>query len=118
MNDGSKYGIDLSSSERQKMSEELTTHDVLQETVYGWLNGTTMWFSVTDMKDFTYADFAEHIGNDANEFFYDAKYDARNYFWYASDCEYACFMAMFKQNLEGEWVIYATGSTQIKNPNW
>lgn len=115
--DGSEYGIDLTSSEIQKMSEQLTTHSVLQETVYGWLKGTTMFFSATDMAKLTYADFAEHIGNDANEFFYDTKYNGRTYTWCASDKNYAKLTAIFRENSDGEWVIYASGSSQITMPD-
>ncbi len=115
--DGSEYGIDLNSCLIQKMSEELTTHDVLQETVYGWLKGTTMFFSATDMKNLTYGDFVEHIGCDASEFYFDANYESRVYIWNASDRQYARFMAHFRKNPEDKWVVYATGASQITMPD-
>ena len=115
--DGSEYQIDLNSTESQKMSDVLTTHAVLQETVYGWLKGTTMFFSLTDMKNLTYADVAEHIGNDANEYRFNSMFESREYVWYASDKQYARFLASFRKNAEDEWVIHATGSTQIAMPD-
>lgn len=115
--DGSEYGIDLNSSKVQNMSEAMTTHDVLQETVYGWLKGTTMFYSATEMKNLTYADFVEHIGCDANEFYFDNKYDSRVYTWNASDRQYARFMVHFRKNLEDKWVVYATGASQIEMPD-
>ena len=112
-----KYGIDLNSSEIQKMSDVLTTHAVLQETVYGWLNGTTMLYSLTDKAGLKYADFAEHIGNDANEYFFDTRSNSRAFTWMASDKQYARFTAFFRENAEGDWVIYASGSAQISMPD-
>ena len=117
MSDNNKYGIDYASSEVQKMSDVLTTHDILQETVYGWLKGTTMFFSITDMAGLTYEDFAEHIGNDANEYFFDTRSNSRVFTWMAFDKQYARFTAFFRENAEGDWVIYASGSAQISMPD-
>lgn len=116
--DGSEYGIDLCSAEVQKMGSELTTHAVLQETAYGWLNGTTMWFSLCELGKLTYGDFALHIGCDANDFFFDEKYNARAYAWYASDKEFCRFCAWFKEGDDGVWRIYVTGSTNISDPRF
>lgn len=115
--DGSEYGIDLNSTEIQKMSENRTTHDVLQETVYGWLKGTTMFFSLTDMANLTYDDFVNHIGNDANEFYFDQSYEGRVYIWHASDREFSKLVVTFRKNLNDEWVVYASSSTQITMPD-
>ena len=115
--DGSEYGIDLCSEQIQKMSEQYTTHDVLQETVYGWLKGTTMFFSLTDMAALTYADVAEHIGNDANEFYFDKKFNSRVYVWCASDRQNCRFLVTFRENAEGEWVINSSGSSQVTMPD-
>ena len=114
--DGSVYGIDLNSTAVQKMAEIGPTHDVLQETVYGWLKGTTLyWFS--DLSHLTYADFAEHIGCDAQEYRFKALGSQRSYTWVASDDPFAKFGAFFRENDDGEWTIYATGSSQIHMPD-
>ena len=42
--DGSQYGIDLENTAIQKMAEAGATHAILQETVYFWLKGTTMFW--------------------------------------------------------------------------
>ncbi len=113
--DGSSFGIDLNSETLQKMSEELTTHAVLQETVYGWLQGTTLYFC-SDLNKLTYADFVNHIGCDATEYRFDSKYQARTYTWRASDKPIACLCALFKEK-EGAWRIYSTGSAQVRMPD-
>ena len=115
--DGSQYGIDLSSKAIQPMAEGGPTHAVLQETVYGWLRGTTMMFAISDMADLTYADFVEHIGCDAQEFFYKELGQQRAYTWIATDKQYAKFAAFFRENDQGEWTIWASGSAQITMPD-
>ena len=115
--DGSCYGIDLNSSAVQKMAEAGSTHDVLQETVYGWLGGTTV-FWISDMNHLTYADFVEHIGCDAQEFSFRSLGSKRSYTWIASDNPLTKFGAFFCENENGEWTIYATGSSQISTPDW
>lgn len=114
--DGSQYGIDLNNPETQPMSECGPTHAVLQETVYGWLNGTTMFFSLTDMASYTYGMFVEHIGCDAQEFCYDPRGEHRVYTWVATDKPTAKFSAFFKKNDNGEWTINATGAAQVRMP--
>ena len=115
--DGSCYGIDLNSSTVQKMAETGPTHDVLQETVYGWLEGVTV-FWISDKNHLTYADFVEHIGCDAQEYSFRSLGSKRSYTWIASDNPLAKFGAFFCENDNGEWTIYATGSSQINTPDW
>lgn len=112
--DGSQYGIDFLNEEMQPMSDQRPTHDTLQETVYGWLRGTTIYFC-SDLSNLSYADFVEHIGCDASEYRYSAKMDARDYIWYASDKENAWFVAEFRLKLDG-WRIVASGSAQVSMP--
>lgn len=115
--DGSQYGIDLNGTATQPMAEAKATHAILQETVYFWLKGTTMFFSVTDMAGRTYCDFVEHIGCDAQEYRYDARGENRVYTWVATDKPVAKFSAFFRKNDSGEWTINATGSAQISVPD-
>ncbi len=116
-NERTSFEIDLLSTATQPMSSTLTTHAVLQETVYGWLKGTTMFFSLTDMANFTYGDFVNHIGCEANEYRLDPRGNCRVYTWFATDKENAKFSAFFKENENGEWTINASGSVQISMPD-
>lgn len=113
--DGSCYGIDLNSTVVQKMAEIGPTHYVLQETVYGWLKGTTFYI-MSDLSTLTYADFVEHIGCDAQEYRYQKLGDQRAYTWIASEDPLVKFGAFFRENDKGEWTIYSTGSTQVSVP--
>lgn len=115
--DGLCYGIDLASSQIQPMSRELPTHDVLQETVYGWLRGTTIYVYSEEYHQLTYADFANHIGCDATEYFFSTRDNARVYTWRASDKPNAKFSVFFRANQEGRWTVFASGSTQIGMPD-
>ncbi|MBR6650790.1 MAG: hypothetical protein IKL36_05195 [Clostridia bacterium] len=115
--DGADYGIDLKSALVQTMSEEKTTHAVLQETVYGWLKGTTLYMFSPELRTMTYSNFANHIGCDANEFYYSEKDQARVYTWIAEDKPNARFSVFFKEKLEGEWNVYASGSVQVIMPD-
>lgn len=115
--DGSQYGIDLDSTDTQPMAEGGPTHDQLQETVYGWLKGMTMFMITSEYSGLTYADFVEHIGCDAQEYRYKSLGHQRVYTWVATDKEYAKFGAFFRENDEGEWTIWATGSSQITMPD-
>lgn len=113
--DGSQYGINLDSISTQKMYENGPTHQVLQETIYGWLKGATI-FCFSGLKHLTYADFVEHIGCDAQEFSFKSLEKQRVYTWIAKDKPTAKFAAFFQKNEVGEWTIWATGSTQIHMP--
>ena len=115
--DGSQYGIDFLNEEMQPMSDQRPTHDTLQETVYGWLKGMTMFMMTSEYSGLTYADFVEHIGCDAQEYRYKSLGHQRVYTWVATDKEYAKFGAFFRENDEGEWTIWATGSSQITMPD-
>ncbi len=115
--DGSSYGIDLTSSAVQPMSVTKTTHEKLQETVYGWLKGTTLYIFSPELRTMVYADFANHIGCDASEYFFNEKEQARVYTWVAEDKPVAKFSVFFRQNLEGEWTVYASGSAQVIMPD-
>ena len=114
--DGSQYGIDLCSTATQKMAEAEVPHDVLQETVYGWLRGNTIFVTVSEYSSLTYADFVEHIGCDAQEYRYKSLGSQRVYTWVAKDNPFAKFGAFFRENDDGEWTIWATGSAQITTP--
>lgn len=115
--DGSRYGIELESTAVQNMAQATADHSVLQETVYFWLRGTTAFFSVTDMAHLTYGDFVGHIGCDAQEYRYDSRGGNRVYTWAATDKPVAKFSAFFRKNDNGEWTVYATGSSQISVPD-
>lgn len=115
--DGSQYGIDLTDTATQPMAEGGPTHDQLQETVYSWLKGTTMFVMNTEFSGLTYADFVEHIGCDAQEYRYKSLGSQRTYTWVATDKPFAKFGAFFRENDEGEWTIWATGSSQISMPD-
>lgn len=115
--DGSQYGIELNSTATQPMAEAGATHDVLQEVVYGWLNGMTMFMTVSDYSPLTYSDFVEHIGCDAQEYRYKSLGSQRVYTWVACDNPLAKFGAFFRENDDGEWTIWATGSSQIHMPD-
>ena len=114
--DGSQYGIDLDSTATQKMAEGGPTHAVLQETVYGWLKGVT-FFVMSDMNTLTYADFVEHIGCDAQEYRYKALGQQRAYTWIATDKQSSAFGAFFRENDEGVWTLWATGSSNVSMPD-
>lgn len=115
--DGSQYGIDLNSTTTQPMAEDGPTHDVLQETVYGWLKGNTMFVVNSQYSCLTYSDFVEHIGCDAQEYRYKSLGNQRAYTWVATDKPFAKFGAFFRENDEGVWTIWATGSSQIDMPD-
>ena len=115
--DGSAYGIDLTSDMVQAMSQERTTHAILQETVYGWLRGTTIYTFSPELRTMTYADFANHIGCDASEFAFSVRDRARVYTWIAGDKPIAKFSVFFRQNLDGEWTVIASGSVQVIMPD-
>ncbi len=115
--DGAAYGIDLTSTQIQPMSQEQPTHAVLQETVYGWLRGTTIYVHSEEYRQTTYADFANHIGCDATEYYFSARDNARVYTWIAGDKPNAKFSAYFRENPEGRWTVYASGSVQIRMPD-
>ena len=115
--DGSQYGIDLNSTTTQPMAEDDPTHDVLQETVYGWLKGNTMFVVNSQYSCLTYSDFVEHIGCDAQEYRYKSLGNQRAYTWVATDKPFAKFGAFFRENDEGVWTIWATGSSQIDMPD-
>ncbi len=114
--DGTQYGIELMNTAVQKMSDGGPTHDQLQEVVYGWLNGTTLFF-MSEFENLTYADFVEHIGCDAQEYLFKTLGSKRGYVWKATDKQYAWFAAFFRENDEGEWTIHSTGSAQISVPD-
>ncbi len=116
--DGSQYGIDLSSTAVQPMAEGGPTHDVLQDVVYGWLKGNTMFILESEYSSLTYGDFVERIGCDAQEYRYKSLGSQRSYTWVACDKEFAKFGAFFRENEAGEWTIWATGSAQIDTPEW
>lgn len=113
--DGTKYGIDLNGTQFQKMAEAKATHEKLQEVVYGWLKGTTV-FIASDLEGLTYADFVEHIGCDAQEYRFKTLGSQRAYLWIACDKPTAKLGAFFRENENGEWVISSTGSTQVQMP--
>lgn len=115
--DGSQYGIDLNSTSTQPMAEGGPTYDVLQETVYGWLKGNTMFAVNSEYSSLTYADFVEHIGCDAMEYRYKSLGNQRVYTWVATDKPFAKFGVFFRENDDGEWTIWATGSAQISTPD-
>ncbi len=115
--DGTSFGIDLNSQNLQQMAKSSVSHANLQEVVYDWLRGTTMFFSLTDMAGLTYRDFVLHIGCDAQEYRFDNRGGYRAYTWCATDKEGAKFTAFFKQNENGEWTISASGSVQISMPD-
>lgn len=114
--DGSEYGIDLNSTATQPMAEGGPTHAVLQETAYGWLKGTT-FFVMSELNTLTYADFVEHIGCDAQEYRYKSLGQQRVYTWIASDKPFVGFGAFFRENDDGEWTLWATGSSNISMPD-
>ena len=114
--DGSQYGIDLDSTATQPMSCERPSFSVLQETVYGWLQGMTM-FVLSDMNRLTYADFVEHIRCDAQEYRYKALGQQRAYTWTACDKEFCGFGAFFRENDNGDWTLWATGASNVSMPD-
>ncbi len=111
------YGIDWSSTATQPMSDARPTRAVLQETVYGWLKGTTVFITVSEFSNLTYADFAKHIGCDAQEYRYKSLGSQRVFTWIAADDPLAKFGAFFRENDDGEWTIWATGSANIPMPD-
>lgn len=115
--DGSAYGIDLTSTQIQPMSQVKPTHAVLQDTVYGWLRGTTIYVYSEGFRQLTYGDFADHIGCDASEYFFSTRDNARVYTWIASDKPNAKFSVYFRADPEGRWTVYASGSVQIRMPD-
>ncbi len=115
--DGSeKFGLDLASTATQKMADGGPTHATLQETAYGWLNGTT-FFVMSELNTLTYADFVEHIGCDAQEYRYKALGQQRAYTWTACDKEFCGFGAFFRENDNGDWTLWATGASNVSMPD-
>ena len=64
------YNLDMKSTEKQKMSAERASKDVLRETAQTYLAGLN-YFEGTEQANLTYNDLKEHIGVDASSYRYD-----------------------------------------------
>ena len=111
-NDGSSYGISLTSTEVQKMSETRAEKDKLSETAKEWLGNATMFPESSEMSKRTYGDFVDFIGCDATEFKFDESYNARNYTWIADGADSSKLSVWFKE-VNGNWCLSFSGSTNL-----
>ena len=105
-------GIDFSSTQLQQMSEERAAKEKLEEVVWDFLNGATIFPEGSDESKLTYTDFAEFIGCDASEYNFDALQNARVYTWIAMDADASKFGAWFKER-NGIWYLSMTGSVNL-----
>lgn len=76
------YNLDMKSTEKQKMSADRASKDVLRETAQTYLAGLN-YFEGTDQATLTYNDLKEHIGVDASSYRYDEARMCELYVWYA-----------------------------------
>ena len=84
------YSLDLTSTEVQPMSDERASMETLNETIHTWLDETLV-FAGTEYEKLSYNDFADHIGADASEFYYDTDEEAEVYTWIAAENDSAKF---------------------------
>jgi len=110
--DGSSYGIDLNSSDVQQMSENRAARDKLTETVEEWMDGATMFLEGTEHGKRTYKDFADFIGCDATEYYFDASRNSRVYTWIA-DGEDNSKLSVWFEKRGGIWCSAYSGSTNL-----
>jgi len=110
--DGSSYGIDLTSAEVQPMSEERATRERLEETVREWLEGATLFLDNSEMSKRTYKDFVDFIGCDATEYYFDVSRNTRVYTWRAEGADTSKLGVWFEEK-NGIWSLSFTGSTNL-----
>ena len=110
--DGSSFGIDLTSTEVQEMSEARATKEKLQEAVWDWLEGITLFLEGTDKGKLTYKDFVDFIGVDATEYYFDDAKDARVYVWIAEDAEFSKVGLWFEKR-GGVWCAWMSGASNL-----
>ncbi len=101
------YGLDLTSTAEQAMSEECAERDALYTAVKDKFGDVTM-FSGTEFEKMTYDDVKELLGIDATYYYYDENSAAQAFVWEASDFETAKLAFWFRDN-----ELYALGSTNL-----
>ena len=109
---GLSYGIDLTSTEVQQMSEKRAAKDKLSETSKEWLQGATIFPEGTEMNKRTYKDFVDYIGCDATEYKFDDSRNTRVYTWKAEDSDNSALAVWFAE-IGGTWRLAYTGSTNL-----
>lgn len=107
--DGSSFGIDLTSTEVQQMSDQRATQEKLSETLNDWCEGLGRSEKISSR---TYKDFVDYIGCDATEYYYDKDMSARVYAWRAEDNDTAKF-GLWVVEVGGEWKASAIGTTNL-----
>ena len=96
--------MDLSSSEPQKICDQMTTSEVLKKTHAEWLEGKYV-FKGTAYELLTYEQFKNKIGCEATVYYYDKIQNARVYTWLSQDDKNYSLCVWFKQ--QGEtWNLY------------
>ena len=96
--------MDLSSSEPQKICDQMTTSEVLKKTHAEWLEGKYV-FKGTAYELLTYEQFKEKIGCEATVYYYDKIQNARVYTWLSQDDKNYSLCVWFKQKGES-WNLY------------
>lgn len=102
-----RYGLDMTSTEEQPMSEEKLDWKTLGARAHDYFGGMT-FFSGSDFEKMTYEDVKNVIGVDANIYCYDEENAADMFTWNASDKSTAKLAFWFR---EGK--LYALGSTNL-----
>ena len=110
--DGSSYGINLTGTEVQQMSEERASKEKLEETVAVWLGNSTIFPESSKQGKLTYKDFVDYIGSDATEYYFDGSRNARVYTWKADGADNSKLAAWFVER-GNSWRLSITGSTNL-----
>ena len=95
---------DLTSSEPQKLCDQMVSSEVLKKTHTEWLDGKYV-FKGTAFELLTYEHFKAQIGCDATVYYYDKIQNARVYTWIAQDDNSYSLCVWFKQKGES-WNLY------------
>lgn len=89
------YGLDLSSTEKQPMSQECGERDALYAAVKEHFGDMTI-FNGSDFEKMTYNDVKELLGIDATYYYYDEDAAAQAFIWETSDYENASMGFWFR----------------------
>lgn len=85
VNDGSSYGIDLTSESVQEMSDKKISQDATKTFINDTFGDEFYLQKGDEGYTWTYGDVAEKLGSDAN--LYNANGEERDYTWIASEAD-------------------------------
>lgn len=103
------YGLDLTSTEEQAMSEVCAERAALYTAVKGKFGDATIFLG-SEFEKMTYDDLKALLGVDATYYYYDEEEEAEVFVWKASDSDTAKVAFWFRDN-----DLYALGSTNLSS---